>query len=105
MASKPPKLLRTDLEGNLKKKIIAFLKRKGCKVRVNQQNATTESGFPDITFYFEGFYGMIEVKKSATARWRPGQKEAIEFWDNWSWGRGVYPECWEEVQKELEEIL
>lgn len=105
MAPKPPKLLRTDLEGNLKKQIVKFLKSKGCKIRINQQNATTSLGFPDLTFYYEGFYGMIEVKKSAKAKWRPGQKENIEFYDNWSWARGIYPENWEEVKKELEVLL
>lgn len=106
MTKTVPKLTRTDLEGNLKKQIVKFLKSKGCKVRINQQNATTELAFPDLTFFYEGFYGMIEVKKSAKARWRVGQKEAIEFWDSWSWARGVWPgECWEKVKKELEEIL
>lgn len=105
MTSKPPKILRSDLEGELKKKIIKYLKFKGCKVRVNKQDATTQAAFPDITFYFEGFYGMIEVKKSARAKWRPGQKEAIAFWDEWSWGRGIWPENWEATKKELEEVL
>lgn len=103
--TKPPKLVRTDLEGNLKKQIIKFLKAKGCKVRVNEQNATTAAAFPDLTFYYEGFYGMIEVKKSAKARWRPGQKQAIEFWDDWSWARGVWPENWPEIKRELEIML
>lgn len=105
MASKPPKILRTDLESNLKKTVHKYLRSKGCKVRANQQNATTASAWPDTTFYFEGFYGMLEFKKSARARWRPGQKEAIEFWDSWSYGRGVWPENWPEVRDELDRLL
>lgn len=105
MVSKPPKILRTDLEANLKKNIQKFLVSHGCKVRVNQQNATTRSGWPDLEFFFEGFYGMIEVKKHANSPWRPGQKENIEFFNNWSWARGIYQENWSDVQKELKEIL
>lgn len=102
---KPPKILKTDIEGNLKKDIVKFLKRKGCKVRINKQDATTSRGFPDITLYYEGFYGMIETKKHTNSPWRPGQKENIDFFNNWSWARGVWIENWPEVQKELEEIL
>lgn len=104
-SSRPPKIIKTDIEGNLKKNIVKFLKSKGCKVRINKQDATTSAAFPDLTFFLEGFYGMIETKAHKNSPWRPGQKEAIEFWDNWSWARGVYLENWEEVKKELEEIL
>lgn len=103
--SKPPKILKDDVEGKLKKDIVKFLKSKGCKVRINKQDATTASAFPDLTFFYEGFYGMIETKAHKSSKWRPGQKEAIEFWDNWSWARGVYLENWPEVQSELEDIL
>lgn len=104
-SKKPPKLIRTDLEGNLKKDIVKFLKSKGCKVRINKQDATTARAWPDLTFYLEGFYGQIEVKAHKSSKWRPGQKESVEFWDKWSWARGVYAENWGEVKKELEEIL
>lgn len=105
MVTKPPKLIREDLEGKLKKEIIKYLKSRGCRVRVNKQDATTSNGFPDITFYFEGLYGMIETKKHTNSPWRPGQKENIEFFDNWSWARGVWWENWGEVRKELEQLL
>ena len=53
----------------------------------------------------EGFWGAIEVKKSKTAKYRPGQKETVAKMDTMSWARVVYPENWPEVQKELTEIL
>lgn len=105
MTIKPPKILRDDLEGKLKKDIEKFLKSKGCRYRVNQQNATTRAGWPDIEFFYEGFYGMIETKKHANSPWRPGQKENIEFFNNWSWARGVWWENLDEIKKELEQIL
>lgn len=78
--------------------IVKWLKHKKCKVH------TCEAPY-GLTFFYEGFYGMIEVKKSARAKWRPGQKEAIAFWDEWSWGRGIWPENLDEVLAELDEIL
>lgn len=103
--SRPPKILRDDLEGKLKEKICKYLKSKGCRYRINKQDATTRRGWPDLEFFYEGFYGMIETKKHANSPWRPGQKENIEFFDKWSWARGVWIENWPEIQKELEEIL
>lgn len=49
--------------------------------------------------------GAIEVKKSKTAKYRPGQKETVAKMDAMSWARVVYPENWPEVQKELTEVL
>lgn len=105
MTGRPPKILRSDLESNLKKEIGKFLKSKGCRYRVNQQNATTRTGWPDLEFFYEGFYGMIETKKHANSPWRPGQKENIEFFNDWSWARGVWIENWPDVKKELEALL
>lgn len=105
MASRLPKLLRTDLEGNLKKKIARYLRSKGCEVWMNKQDATTSAARPDLTFFIDRFYGMIETKKHANSPWRPGQKESLEKWDKRSWARGVWWENWEEVKKELEQIL
>lgn len=103
--SKPPKILKEDLEGKLKKEICKYLRSKGCKCYVNKQDATTPAGRPDLEFFFEGFYGMIETKKHANSPWRPGQKKNIEFFDKWSWAKGVWWENWLEVREELEELL
>lgn len=79
-------------------KIEKWLKRKGCRIHT--------CGAPySLEFFYEGFYGMIETKKHANSPWRPGQKENIEFFNNWSWARGVWSENWPEIQKELDEIL
>lgn len=93
-------------EADFQSKIIKYLRSKKCFVWKMQQNATTQAGVADIFFCIEGFYGFIEVKKSKSAKRRPGQKEFIEKMDGWSWARIVWPgECWENTKKELEEIL
>lgn len=93
------------LEKDFQAKIVKWLRSQHCVVLKYQQNATTRAALPDIFFVKEGFWGAIEVKKSKTAKYRPGQKETIQKLDEMSWCKAVYPENWPEIQKELEEIL
>ena len=92
-------------EADFQKKVIAWLKKKGCLVLKYEQNATTRAGVADVFFCKEGFYGFIETKKSKTAKLRPGQKEFIEKIDGWSYGRICYPENFDIIKEELEQIL
>lgn len=92
-------------EADFQKKVVQWLKKKGCVVLKYEQNATTRAGVSDLFFCKEGFYGFIETKKSKTAKLRPGQKEFIEKMSDWSYGRIVFPENFEEIKKELEKLL
>lgn len=93
------------LEKDFQAKIVRWLKEKGCVVLKYQQNATTRASIPDVIFLKEGFWGAIECKKSKTAKYRPGQKETVAKLDEMSWARVAYPENWDEIKRELEEIL
>ena len=93
------------LERDFQKSVIAWLRKQGCLVLKYEQNSTTRVGVADVFFCKEGFYGFIECKKSKRAPLRPGQKEFIAKMDEWSYGKIAYPENWEEVKKELKEIL
>ena len=93
------------LEKDFQKTVIKWLRAKGCVVLKYQQNATTRASIPDILFLKEGFWGAIEVKRSKTAKYRPGQKEMVAKMDTMSWAKVIYPENWKEAQKELSEIL
>lgn len=92
-------------EADFQKKVIQWLKSKGCITLKYEANATTRVGIPDVFFCKEGFYGFLECKKAKNSPIRPGQKEFIEKVDNWSYGKIIYPENFDEVKKELEEIL
>lgn len=106
MASKnPPKLTKDDSESKLQAEICKWLRSKGCFVWKCAENATTKSGVSDIFFCYEGFYGFIEVKRTAKSPFRPGQKEFLAKMDAWSWAKAVHRDNWSEIQKELEEIL
>lgn len=92
-------------EADFQKTIIKWLRDKGCLVIKYQQNATTRASIPDILFLKEGFWGAIEVKKSKTSKFQPGQKEMVSKMNEMSWAKVVWPENWKESQKELGEIL
>lgn len=93
-------------EADFQSKVLKYLRSKGCIAYKMQQNATTRIATPDILFIKEGFWGVIECKASKSSKFQPGQKEMVAKLDEWSWGRVAWPgECWENIKKELEEIL
>lgn len=53
----------------------------------------------------EGFWGWIEFKKSKNSPKRPGQQQNIDWAQENSWGKFVYPENFDETKEELEELL
>lgn len=69
------------------KRLIAFLKRKKCKVK------KTEDGL--IVFFFEGFYGVLSFEAHKDIKW---------FNDN-SFGMNIGRKKIEAVEKELSELL
>lgn len=96
------------LEKTLQSTIVKWLRGHGAIAFKYQQNATTRAALPDIFFVKDGFWGAIEVKKTKTSPFRPGQKEMVEKLDSMSWAKIVWGgknSNWPEVIKELEEIL
>ena len=91
-------------ESKLQAEIIKWLRSRGCFV-MKCGGAGVPTGTADIFFCFEGFYGFIEVKKSAKAKFQPLQPEFLAKMDGWSWAKAVYPENWEEVRHELSKML
>lgn len=92
------------LEKDFQKKFISDLRKLGYKCYKQQMNATTRAGTPDCIILKEGFWGMIEFKKSKNAKKRPGQQENIDWANENSWGTFCYPENRDEVYKYLKEM-
>ena len=92
-------------ESDFQKKVIKWLRSKGCLVLKYEANATTRVGVADVFFCKEGFYGFLECKKAKNSPVRPGQKEFIDKVDNWSYGKIIFPENWPETRKELDQML
>ena len=53
----------------------------------------------------EGWWGWVEFKKSKNSPKRPGQQQNIDWAQENSWGKFVYPENFEETKEELEALL
>jgi len=92
------------LESKLQSEIIKWLRAKKC-FTMKCGGAGTPVGTADIFFCYEGFYGFIEVKKSAKAKFQPLQPEFLAKMSEWSWAKAVWPDNWDEVKAELEQML
>lgn len=93
-------------ESDFDKLVVKYLKSRGCFVmKLTPGVGGVPVGVSDRVFFKEGFYGFIEVKKSAKAPFRPLQKEFLEKMHEWSWAKAVYPENWEDIKKELDLLL
>lgn len=89
-----------DVEQDLVKKIIRWLRAEKCTI--------IDTNTPSVFFVKDGFWGAIEVKKTKTSPFRPGQREMITKLDSMSWAKVVWGgknSNWPEVEKELGEML
>ncbi len=93
------------LEKDFQAKVVKWLKAQHCIVLKYQQNATTRASIPDIFWCYKSKYGFLEVKRSKSAPFRPGQKETIIKLSKWTFARVVFPENWGTIKKEIEEIM
>lgn len=92
-------------EAQFQKKFVSWVKKQGVICLKLNPGTGIPDGTPDYICLQEGFWFMLEFKKSKTAQFRPGQKQAIEKYNDMSYAVVVYPENEEEVKKELEEML
>ena len=63
------------------------------------------AGTADIFFCKEGFYGFIECKATKNSKVQLGQEPFISKMCAWSWAKFVYPENWQEIKIELDNLL
>lgn len=92
-------------EQNIQSKFIKFLKSKGCYVIKISAAPGVPKGCPDIIALKDGFWLGAEMKASKRSKYQPGQKETIKKLDEWSWCKMVCPENYNEIIKELGELL
>jgi len=94
------------VEARLQAKIIKWLKSKGVVVIKLPAHPGVPSGIPDVLFLMDGGgWGFIEVKASAKSRFQPLQKQWITKLDSMYYARVCYPENWDEVRKELTDLI
>ena len=92
-------------ESQLQTKIIKYLKDKGCYVIKTKPGVGTPVGCPDIIALCGGLWLALEVKGSATAKYRPLQETTLEMLDGWSYAKTVFPANWWEIKADLDAML
>lgn len=95
------------IEQQLQTTIINWLKSKGCVAfKVPAGYAGVPAGFPDILALIDGGgWVAIEVKASEKARFQPLQKQWLEKLDGMYYAKAINPTNWQEIKKELENLI
>jgi Holliday junction resolvase len=90
------------VEAKLQAEIIKWLKSKGAYVIKNRSGPGVPVGCPDITFLYEGAWGVIEVKAHSKSPYRVGQELTLARLADWSpFVFTVHPDNWHYTQEEL----
>lgn len=93
-------------ESSFQKKVAKWLRQKGCYVLVITAHPGIPDGMTDILALMPGGgWAALECKASKTAKMQPLQAPTIKKLDDMYFARKVYPENWDEVKRELEQII
>lgn len=92
-------------EASYQRNLIHKLERlfPGCLVIKNDPQFT--QGIPDLLILFEDRWGMLEVKKSETAKVQPNQAHYVQHYGEMSFAAFICPENEDEVLNELQSAL
>lgn len=88
-------------EGSFQHDVIEKLKAlfPNCIILKNDPNYL--QGIPDLTIFFKDKWAMLEVKKSKDEPFRPNQEFYIQYANNMSFSRVIFPENMERVLADL----
>lgn len=93
-------------ESNFQSKVKTWLKQKGCYVLVLSSGPGVPDGMTDILALVPGGgWIALECKKDPKAKYRPLQKPTIAKLNDMYYARRVDPTTWDEIKKELEQII
>lgn len=93
------------MENKVQTDLIKFLRKRGCYVIKTKPGPGTPVGCPDVLALYEGFWAAFEIKGSKGARFQPLQKDTLARLNGWSYAVVVYPENYQEIIAELENLL
>lgn len=93
------------MERKTQKRLIQYLKKKGCYVIKTKPGPGTPVGCPDVIAFYEGWWGAFEVKRSARAPFKPLQKDTLVKLAGWSTVWVVHPDNIDDVISQLEKML
>lgn len=91
-------------EAQLQSRIIRWLKDCGAYVVKTRPGMGTPVGCPDVLFFYGDRYGVIEVKRSLAASFRPGQQATLQRFRDWDAPAYVAtPETWPVIRFQIVE--
>lgn len=95
------------MEAKVQKRLINYLRSKGCYVLKTQSNArgAVRVGCPDVFAFYEGWWGAFECKAYEKSPFKPLQKETLELLGGWSTAWVVHSGNIDDVIFELEKML
>jgi Holliday junction resolvase len=93
------------MESQVQKRLIKYLKGKGCYVIKTKPGLGTPVGCPDVWAFLEGWWGAFECKATEKSPFQPLQKETIEKLDKWSTATVVHANNIDDVISQLEKML
>lgn len=90
------------LERDYQPTVIARLKEilPGCVVLKNDSGYI--QGIPDLSFFFEDKWGMLEVKPNIFAKYQPNQEWYLDHLNQMSYANMICPENEEEIYLEIQ---
>lgn len=92
-------------EGKFQDKLVHDLRQLGFKVIKLDPTTGRQIGIPDLLILKEGFWGMLECKAHKNSKKRPGQQQWVDWAEENSYGRFVYPENYDDVMEELKGMV
>lgn len=93
------------MESQVQKRLVKFLKSKGCYVIKTKPGPGTPVGCPDVIALHEGAWFAFEVKAYANSKFQPLQKETIDRLSEWSFAYVVHSENIEAIISDLKRML
>jgi Holliday junction resolvase len=93
-------------ESSFQSKVKKHLKDEGCYVLVLSSGPGIPDGMTDVLALCpSGRFIALECKASSTSGYRPLQKLTISKLNKMGYAKATYPENWEEIKKELQQII
>lgn len=89
--------LERDYQPDVKEKLLELFP--GCIILKN--DPTYIQGIPDLSIFYKGKWAMLEVKKSKDEPFRPNQEYYLQYADNMSFARVIFPENMNRVFDDL----
>lgn len=93
------------MEAKVQKRLITFLKGKGCYVIKTKPGPGVPKGCPDVWAFYEGWWGAFECKAYPNSPYQSLQKETLEKLDKWSTAWVVHSDNIDDVLMQLEKML